>query len=72
MNRTQDVGYLRRAEAARYLGISLRTLSDWQRRRIVPVVKVGKRCVLFNRTDLDRALGRLTIHAVGELRGGRE
>ena len=67
----QDFGYLRRDATCRYLGISPRTLSDWQRRRIVPVIKVG-RTVLFRKEDLDRALARFTIRAVGELRGGRE
>lgn len=71
MKPSNGVGYLRRAEAARYLGISLRTLSVWQRRRIIPVVKVGKRCVLFRREDLDRAMERFTVHEVGEQNGGR-
>jgi len=60
-------GYFRRAGAARYCGISLRTLGEFQRRRILPYVRLGRRCVLFKREDLDRALERFRVAAIGEL-----
>lgn len=59
-------GYIRRKEAANYLGISSRTLSNWQSRRIIPFVKVGHRLALFRIADLDRAMKRFTVNAVGE------
>lgn len=58
--------YLRgQAEAARYARVSPRTISSWQRRGIVPFLKVGRRCVLFRRGDIDAALSRFEVAAVG-------
>ncbi|MFH0880248.1 MAG: helix-turn-helix domain-containing protein [Lentisphaerota bacterium] len=57
--------WMRRAAAAKHLGISGRTLSDWQNRRLIPFVKVSRKVVLFRASDLDAALGRLTTNAVG-------
>ena len=59
-------GFLRRAGAARFCGVSVRTLSDWQRRRIVPFVKITHKICLFKRSDLERALGRFRVNAVGD------
>ena len=59
-------GYLRRAAAARYLGIAPRTLTDWQNKRIVPVHHLGRRCVLFRVADLDAAMKRFRVGAIGE------
>ena len=69
MNKTHPPvtpGYLRREDAAKYLGISLRTLSDWQRRRIVPYSKISHRVCLFKKESLDRAVERLVVLAVGD------
>jgi excisionase family DNA binding protein len=57
--------YLRRKEAARYLGISERTLSDWQRRRLIPFAKPSERVCLFRVTDLDRSIEKMMIGAPG-------
>ena len=56
-------GYLRKADAARYLGIAERTLSEWMRRRLVPYVKVSHRVCLFKQVALDAAMDRLTVRA---------
>jgi hypothetical protein len=61
------VGYFRRAGAARYCGISLRSLGEFQRRRMLPYVRLGRRCILFKREDLDRALERFRVAAIGEI-----
>jgi excisionase family DNA binding protein len=58
--------FMRRAEAAKYLGISSRTLSDWQAKRVVPYAKVGRKVYLFRRTDLDAAMARFSVRAIGE------
>lgn len=65
-SRVKPCGYIRRKEAAKYLGISLRTLTDWQSRRIIPFVHIGHRLTLFRIVDLDRAMSRFTVNAVGE------
>lgn len=60
------VGYFRRAGAARYCGVSLRTIGEFQRQRILPFMRVSRRCVLFKREDLDKALERFRVAAIGE------
>lgn len=59
-------GYLRKEDAAEYLNISIRTLSEWMRRRIVPFSKISHRICLFRAIDLDRAMDRFRVRAVGE------
>jgi excisionase family DNA binding protein len=61
----QQQGYMRREAAAEYLGIAPRTLSEWQKRRLVPFVKAGRKCVMFKRDELDKAMSRLTVESVG-------
>ena len=52
-------GYLRPAEAARYLSVSIRTLRSWTRAHVVPSIRPGAgRVLLFARGDLDRAMLR--------------
>jgi len=59
-------GYMRKAAAARYLGISVRTLSKWMAERIIAFSKVSRRACLFRQADLDAAMGRFRLAAVGE------
>jgi len=64
--RIKSGGYIRRADAAKYLGISMRTLTNWQQRQVIPVVQVGHRITLFRTADLDRCLKRFTLKAAGD------
>lgn len=59
-------GYLRKEEAALYLNISIRTLTDWMKQRIVSYVKISHRVCLFKITDLDTSMDRYKIKAVGD------
>ncbi len=58
--------YFRPQGASKYLHISRRCLSEWQQRRIVPYSKIGAKCVLFKKTDLDAAMARFRVAAIGE------
>ena len=58
--------YLRQAQAAAYLSVSQRTLRDWTRRGIIPHVKPCRKVCLFAIADLERAMNRFRIQAVGE------
>ena len=58
--------YLRRDAAAKYLGISTRCLSNWQKRRIVAFHKLGRRATLFKRADLDAAVRKFRVTPAGE------
>jgi excisionase family DNA binding protein len=57
--------YMRPAEATKLLPVSRRTLSNWQARRVIPFYRVG-RTVMFKRTDIESALERFRVAAVGE------
>lgn len=58
-------GFMRRETAAKYLGVSTRCLSDWQKRRIIPYCKVARKVILFARPDLDKAIAKFKVAAVG-------
>ena len=61
-----DSDYLRgQAQAAAYARVSRRCISEWQARRIIPFIKVGRKCVLFRKGDLDAALRRFEVPAIG-------
>ena len=61
-----DSDFLRgQAEAAKYARVSRRCVSDWQARRIIPFIKVGRKCVLFRKSDLTAALRRFEVPAIG-------
>lgn len=57
--------YLRPDQAAELLGVSRRTLSNFQRRHLIGYSKLG-RVVVFRRTDIEAALQRFRVNAVGE------
>lgn len=57
--------YLRPAEATKLLPVSRRTLSNWQRRHVIPFYRIG-RTVMFKRQDIEAALERFRVCAVGE------
>lgn len=59
-------GYIRKADAARYLGISIRTLTLWMQQHVVAYMKMSHRVCLFKLADLDAAMSRFRLKAVGE------
>jgi len=63
---TVKPGYLRSAAAAKYLGVSVRTLTNWVQARVVAQIKPSERVSLFRIEDLDAALNRFRSSAIGE------
>jgi len=59
-------GYVGKAEAAAYLGIGKRDLSKLVQRRKIPYRPISRKIWLFKLAELDRAMDRLKITAVGE------
>ena len=59
-------GYLRKGDEARYLNISIRTLTEWMRRGVVAYIKLSRKVCLFRQADLDAAMERYRVTAVGE------
>ena len=49
------------------IGVSRRTLSAWQSARVIPFKRVN-RTILFAVADIQRALDRFTVAAIGEPR----
>ena len=61
-----DSDYLRgQAQAAKYARVSKRFVSDLQARRILRFIRVGRKCVLFRKSDIDEALRRFDVPAIG-------
>ena len=61
-----DSDYVRgQAQAAKYAKMSKRYVSDLQKRRILPYIKVGRKCVLFRKSDIYAALRRFEVPAIG-------
>ena len=61
-----DTDLLRgQGECAKYARVSKRCISEWQARRIIPFIKVGKKCVLFRKSDIDAALNKFQVSAIG-------
>jgi excisionase family DNA binding protein len=58
--------FLRPAEAAKYLGVSARTIRAWQTRRFLPFARMSKRCVLISVADLDAAVEKFRVEAIGQ------
>lgn len=58
-------GYLRRAAAAKYLGVSIRTLGNLQAARMVPFSKLGEKTCLFGISDLDAMVARFRQDCIG-------
>jgi hypothetical protein len=65
MERAIKPGYLRPSGAAKYLDISQRCLRDWQRLRLVPYSRMGKRCILFKLSDLDALIAQNRVNCIG-------
>jgi len=61
-----DAKYLRRREAASYLGITERWLSTLQAQHLIPYYKPARNTVLFRKRDLDTFVERFRVNASWE------
>jgi excisionase family DNA binding protein len=57
--------YLRAEQVIHVLPVSRRTLSNWQARRLIKFYRIGK-TVLFKRADIEAAVEKFAIAAIGE------
>ena len=57
--------FLRPDEAAAAIGVSRRTLSQWQASHVIPFRRVG-RTVLFAVAEIQQALERFKVAAIGK------
>jgi excisionase family DNA binding protein len=56
MNPSTDPIFVKKAEAAKALGVSNRTLDNWVARRMIPYVAVSPRMHLFDLAEVKKAL----------------
>jgi hypothetical protein len=61
----KDPALLKRRELAREINVSVRTLDNWQRKKIIPVIKISARCCRFRLGDVLRALDAFTVREAG-------
>lgn len=54
---------MRKAQAAKYLGVSERQLSEMMRKNLIPYIKVSHRVCLFRPSEIDRAMSRFQVNA---------
>jgi hypothetical protein len=54
---------IRRAEAARVIGVSVGTLDMWIRRRLIPCIRMPPRVVLLRPEDVLKSMRPFTIEA---------
>lgn len=59
--------YLRAEQVIQILPVSRRTISNWQARRLIRFYRVG-RTVLFKRADIEAAVERFAIAAIGQVK----
>ena len=59
--------FYRPAEAADFLAMSRRQLARLTARRVLPVIRLGRKCVLYSRGDLEKAVNRFRQSAIGEV-----
>lgn len=57
--------YLRAEQVIQLLPVSKRTLGNWTAEKLIPFYRVG-RCVMFKRSDIEAALERYRVNAIGE------
>ena len=56
-------GLFNRKQIADYIGVSERTISNMMRKRLIPVIKIGK-SVRFDPTKVRKALDKYEIEAI--------
>lgn len=57
--------YERKVATAARLGVAARTVDRWVQAKVIPVRKIG-RVLLFSPEEVDDALTRFRVRAVGE------
>ena len=62
-NMFMQSGLFTRKQIADYIGVSERTISNMMRKRIIPVIKIGK-SVRFDPSKVRKALDKYEIEAI--------
>ena len=62
-----DIGFMKPERAARYLGVSRRYITILMDRGDLPYSRLGPKCILFSRADIDDLVKRHRVDPSGEL-----
>jgi hypothetical protein len=62
---TDDPALLKRAQLARAINVSARTLDTWQKQKRIPFLKLSARCVRYHLPSVLRALRKFEIRETG-------
>lgn len=57
-------GYMRKKDAAKYMGVSERQLTVFMRRGTIPYAKLSHRVCLFKPLEIDRAILRMRAGSI--------
>jgi phage terminase Nu1 subunit (DNA packaging protein) len=60
----KDTGLVTKRTVAKAAAVSTRTIENWTRQKMIPVVRLGKRCVRFHLASVITALRRMEIQEV--------
>jgi len=66
MATTDNPALLKRPQLARAINTSTRTVDNLQRKRIIPCIRLSRRCIRFDLSAVLHALKKLEVKAVGE------
>jgi hypothetical protein len=61
-----DPALLNRRQLARAVNASPRSIDNWQRRRLIPFIRISPRCVRFHLPSVLTALRRFEVKAAGQ------
>jgi hypothetical protein len=62
---TDDLALLKRPQLARAIGVSPRTIDNWQKAKRIPFLKLSARCVRYDLRSVLAALRRFEVREVG-------
>jgi excisionase family DNA binding protein len=51
-------GWVKKADVAKHLNISRRTLDNWMAKGVIPYIRLGERRVFFKISEVDEAINR--------------
>ena len=51
-------GWVKKADCAKHLNISVRTLNNWMTKGVIPYIRLGERRVFFKLSEVDEAINR--------------
>ena len=61
LSATADLALLKRPQLAKAINVSPRTVDNWQKKKLIPWVRISPRCVRFHLPSVIAALRKMEI-----------